>query len=252
MKTILASIKPDTFVICDSIATRNDLFTFMPFLDPEKVSVIHLAAGEHFYRCNDANQINQVKRKYNIPLEGEYLLALSTLQPRKNFELIIRSFVEMLKAERIKDLSLVLVGADGWDYGRIYKEIEVAGEYIDKIIVTGYVPDEDLAPLYSGAMAFLYPSLYEGFGLPPLEAMQCGTPVITSNNSSLPEVVGDAAITINPRDGEALCQAMLNLYNSTELRLKLSVASIERAKYFNWDKTTRETVAAYRKALSYK
>lgn len=224
----------------------------MPFLEPEKVSVVYLAAGDHFYQCNDSRQINQVRIKYNIPLESDYFLALSTLQPRKNFERIIISFIEMIKAQHVKDLSLVLVGADGWDYERIYKEIKGAGEFADKIIVTGYVPDEDLAPLYSGAMAFIYPSLYEGFGLPPLEAMQCGTPVISSNNSSLPEVVGDAAITINPNDGEALCQAMLNLYNSSELRAKLSAASIERAKCFSWDIATNETVAAYRKALSCK
>jgi glycosyltransferase involved in cell wall biosynthesis len=251
MKTIVDSIKPDTNVICVSNATKNDLFTFMPFLDPDKVSVVCLAAGDHFYRCCDLNRISQTRIKYNIPPESDYLLALSTLQPRKNFERIIRSFVELVKAEHVKDLNLVLVGADGWDYKKIYDEIKGAGELSNKIILTGYVPDEDLAPLYSGAMVFLYPSLYEGFGLPPLEAMQCGTPVITSNNSSLPEVAGHAAIMIDPRDGDGLCQSMLNLYKSHDLREKLSAASIERAKRFSWDKTTRETIDAYRRAFSY-
>lgn len=252
MKTVLNSIKDDTFVICVSEATKRDLLSYMPLLDPEKVFVTYLAAGNHFYPCNDDSQINMVRKKYKIPIEGEYLLALGALQPRKNFERIIRSYIEVIKNEHISDLCLVLVGPDSWDYGGIYSEIKGAGDLAGKIILTGYVPDEDLAPLYSRAMAFLYPSFYEGFGLPPLEAMQCGTPVITSNISSLPEVVGYAGIMIDPNDGDALCQEMLNIYKSSKLRAKLSAASIERAKSFSWDKTTKETFAAYRKALSYK
>lgn len=249
MKHNLGSIKPDTFVFCVSNSTRNDLLNNMPFLDKERVFVVHLAAGEHFYPCKNPVLLESVRRKYSIPLEGEYLLALSTLSPRKNFDRIIKSFVTLLREERIKDLRLVLVGADGWEYKEIYKEIEAAAELRDKVILTGYVPDEDLAPLYSGAMAFVYPSLYEGFGLPPLEAMQCGTPVITSNNSSIPEVVGNAGIMINPRDGDALCQAMLDIYRSADVRMQLSALAIARAREFSWQKTTMQTIEAYQKAL---
>lgn len=249
MNSILESIKPDTFVICVSEATRQDFLTYMPFFDPARASVIHLAAGNHFYCCTDELRMQQIRHKYKIPTESRYLLGLSTLQPRKNFERLIKSFIKLVKQEHIKDLYLVLAGANGWNYDRIYKVVEFAGEFADKIILTGYVPDEDLAPLYSGALTFFYPSLYEGFGLPPLEAMQCGTPVITSNNSSLPEVVGDAAIMIDPKDEDALCQAMLDVYSNESLREMLSEASIERAKLFGWGETTRETLGAYERAL---
>lgn len=251
MNAILDSIKPDTFVTCDSEATKQDFMTCMPFFDPAMVSVIYLAAGSEFHCCTDEIRIQQIRQKYEIPAESRYFLALSTLQPRKNFERIIKSFVQLQQQENIQDLFLVLVGANGWSYDQIYKEVDSAGELAGKIILTGYVPDEDLAPLYSGAIAFLYPSLYEGFGLPPLEAMQCGTPVITSNNSSLPEVVGDAAVMIDPRDEDAICQAMLDICNDEGLRQRLSVLSIERAKTFDWDKTTSETLKAYKKALQF-
>lgn len=252
LKKILASITENTFVTCVSESTKNDLLSHMPMLAPDRVSVVYLAADDHFYPCRDCKLIEIIKSKYNIPLESDYFLALSTLQPRKNFDVIIKSFIKILRAEKIKHLKLVLVGANGWNYDKIYKEIIKSGELGKSIILTGYVPDDDLAPLYSGATAFLYPSLYEGFGLPPLEAMQCGTPVITSNNSSLPEVVGDAAIMIDPNDVDSLCQSMLDLYKSSKLRSDMSLASIERAKYFDWNITTRETIDAYRKAINNK
>jgi glycosyltransferase involved in cell wall biosynthesis len=222
----------------------------MPFFDPARASVVYLAAGSNFYCCKDQELIAQTGKKYRIPVGSPYFMALSTLNPNKNFERIISSFIRIVKENPMKDLHLVLVGASGWNSERIFKEAENSGEIAKRIILTGYVADEDLAPLYSGALAFLFPSLYEGFGLPPLEAMKCGTPVITSNNSSLPEVVGDAAITINPRDEDALCQAMLDIYKNDPLRKKLSALSLERAKMFDWEKTTRESIAAYKQALS--
>jgi glycosyltransferase involved in cell wall biosynthesis len=118
-----------------------------------------------------------------------------------------------------------------------------------RIVLTGYVDDADLAPLYRGATAFVYPSLYEGFGLSQLEAMQCGTPVIASNTSSMPEVVGDAGILVDPRDGDALCQAMLDLCRDAPMRARLSERSLARAARFTWERTTREALAAYRAAL---
>jgi glycosyltransferase involved in cell wall biosynthesis len=250
MKIILGSIKPDTFVTCVSESTRQDFLAYMPSFAPARASVVYLAAGGNFYCCQDQELIAQTGRKYRIPVGSPYFMALSTLNPNKNFERIINSFIRMVKENPLKDLHLVLVGASGWNSERIFKEAENSGEIAKRIILTGYVADEDLAPLYSGALAFLFPSLYEGFGLPPLEAMKCGTPVITSNNSSLPEVVGDAAITINPRDEDALCQAMLDVYKSEPLRKKLSALSLERAKMFNWEKTTRESITAYKQALS--
>ena len=146
-------------------------------------------------------------------------------------------------------LNLVLVGTKGWDFDRIFKEIEGAKELSGRIITTGFVPDGDLAPLYSAAMMFVYPSLYEGFGLPPLEAMQCGVPVVTSNTSSLPEVVGDAGIMVSPKDGEALSQAMLDLYRDGKKRTALSAQGLLRSKLFSWKKCADQTVEAYRRAI---
>ena len=119
-----------------------------------------------------------------------------------------------------------------------------------RIVITGYVPDEDLAALYSGAMVFVYPSFYEGFGLPPLEAMQCGVPVIVSNTSSLPEVVGDAGILVDPKDGDAICQGILNIYRDNILKMQMTANSLKNAERFSWKRCAEETLAAYRTSLS--
>jgi glycosyltransferase involved in cell wall biosynthesis len=161
----------------------------------------------------------------------------------------IRTFARMVDQQNIKDLSLVLVGTKGWLYDEIFEELSRNAALKDRIIVTGFAANEDLAALYSGAVAFVYPSLYEGFGLPPLEAMQCGVPVITSNTSSLPEVVGEAGIMVSPTDEDALCQSMLDIYNSDSLQQTMSLKSIEQAKKFSWEKCMRETIDAYKTAL---
>jgi glycosyltransferase involved in cell wall biosynthesis len=141
------------------------------------------------------------------------------------------------------------VGAKGWRDEGIYAAIEDAGVVRDQIILPGYVADADLAPLYSGALAFVYTSLYEGFGLPPLEAMQCGVPVVTANTSSLPEVVGDCGLTVDPADADALSQAMLDLHRSAPLRAELAQKGLARSRHFTWDRCVHDTVAAYRAAV---
>lgn len=248
---IVARLDADTFIICVSQSTKNDLLMIKPELDPNKVFVIPLAAGEQFEPCLDLARIRSIKMKYGIPPDSRYLLSVSTLEPRKNIDQTIRSFIRLCRQEKVADLCLVLVGPKGWDYDKIFTEIEGADAIKNNIILTGFVPDEDLSPLYSGALVFTYPSLYEGFGLPPLEAMQCGTPVITSNTSSLPEVVGDAGIMIDPNDADALDHAIFSIYSDRSLRTKLSVKSCHRAKQFSWQRNLRETIDAYKKALDY-
>lgn len=246
---VLKSIDNDTWVTCISQATKNDLCNYLPSLDPAKVFVTHLGASELFYQCQDQDTIDKVRTKFSMP-DGQYVLSLSTLEPRKNISQTIRCFTRIIREGNIKDLSLVLVGTKGWDFDAIFNEIAASAEIRERIIVTGYVPDQDLAPLYSGAMMFVYPSYYEGFGLPPLEAMQCGVPVITSNTSSLPEVVGEAGIMVDPEDGDVLCQAMLGIYNSTELRHKMSADSLAQAKKFSWKKCAEQTIDVYKAALA--
>ena len=244
---IIRSIRPDDWVIAISESTKNDFCDFLKF-DPSRVFVTPLAASEMFYRCTDTGKNAAVRKRYHIP-EGPYVLSLCTLEPRKNIDHTIRCFVRTIREQRIDDLNLVLVGTKGWDFDRIFAEITDAPEMKNRIIVTGYIPDEDLASLYSDAMMFVYPSIYEGFGLPPLEAMQCGVPVITSNTSSLPEVVGDAGIMVAPDDGDALCQAFWKLYRDSSLRERMSAKSLERARQFSWEKCAQDTVGAYRAAL---
>lgn len=248
MTSIVSSIDKNTHVLCVSNHTRYDLLNYTKNIDHNKVHVIHLAADDRFYKSDNPAAVSYIYGKYNIPADKKYLLTLSTFMPRKNFPRTIRCFVNLLKETKIKDLCLVVVGAVEWDYEEILYAVEQAKEFRKNIIIAGYVPDEDLAPLYSGATAFLYLSMYEGFGLPPLEAMQCGTAVITSNRSSLPEVVGDAGIMVDPLDDEAICSAMLEVYSSSTLRERLERMSLDRAKMFSWEKYGSQMIAAYHQA----
>ncbi|MEG4025771.1 glycosyltransferase family 1 protein [Microcoleus sp. S13C4] len=248
-KKTLASISQKDWVICISHSTKNDLCNYLK-IDASRVFVTHLAAEPTvFYPCGDAEKLASTRRKYGIP-DAPYILSLGTLEPRKNLDGAIRSFAKLIEEQNIKDLYLVLVGTPGWKYDKIMAEVSQQKILKDRIIFTGYVPESDLAALYSSALAFVYPSFYEGFGLPPLEAMQCGVPVITSNTSSLPEVVGEAGIMVDPKDTDALCHSMLEIYNKSSLRESMSLKSLAQAKLFSWQRCTQETIAAYRTALS--
>ncbi|KUJ57285.1 glycosyltransferase family 4 protein [Chryseobacterium aquaticum] len=249
IKNIIASIGKDGFAICVSENTKKDLLAFAPDLNPKNIFVSLLAASkEHFYACDDDDKFSIIKKKYNLP--DKYFLSVGTLEPRKNVDHVIRTFLKVIKENDINDLGLVLVGAKGWNYDKIFSEYENALEFKDKIIITGRVPDEDLASLYSHAHSFYYLSLYEGFGLPPLEAMQCGVATVTSNTSSLPEVVGDAGIMLQPNDVESLCETMLNLYKNEELRSFYAQRGLERSKMFSWEKSANEHIEIYKKIIS--
>lgn len=217
-------------IIADSQSTKDDIVKYYYF-DPDRISVIHLAA-DPAYKPAKIKEINRVKKRYGI--KGKYILSLGTKEPRKNLAGAVSAF-RLLK-DTHPDLQLIIVGRYGWGTP---PEFESEG-----IIETGFAPDEDLPPLYSGAEAFLYPSLYEGFGLPVLEAMSCGTPVVTSNVSSLPEVTGTAGILVDPKDVTAIATGIKKALKSKE---KLSAASLKRAARFTWEKTARETLSVYEK-----
>lgn len=246
---VIGSISPEAWVLCNSEATKNDLCNQIQ-IDPARVFITYWAAApEMFYRCSDPKELASARARYNIP-DGPYILSLNTLEPRKNISQVVRAFVRLVAEQNISDLNLVLVGMKGWLYENILEEIAAQDELKDRIVVTGYVADEHLAALYSGAMAFVFPSFYEGFGLPPLEAMQCGVPVITSNTSSLPEVVGDAGFMFNPNDTDGFCDAVFQLYRSASLRDSMSLKSLAQARKFSWQKCVAETIAAYKAALA--
>ncbi len=242
---LVRRICPGDHVITISQSAKTDFCGYTGFAE-DRVHVIPWAADRQLFQpCRDSEQIERVRVKYGIS-EGPYLLSVCTFEPRKNLVHVVRAFVELLYSHpEVDDLSLVLVGGNGWMFEPILAELKGIVVPKGRIVTTGFVPDGDLAPLYSGALAFLYLSRYEGFGLPPLEAMQCATPVITSNTSSLPEVVGDAGILLSPDDQDGLCQAMLNFYAHPSEREAAAKRSLERALEFSWVKNICQTVAVY-------
>ena len=235
-------------VICISEFTKQEFCEYTG-MSAARVVVVPLAAVESCRPVTDPEAIAATRASLGIP-SGRYFLSLAAPQPRKNLTHLIRSFFRLLAEKRLADTYLVIAGAMelGWMYRDVLAAAQSAPAYRSRLIFTGYVPEEALPALYSGAVAFVFPSLYEGFGLPALEAMACGTPVIASNTSSLPEVVGDAGLLIDPRDQDGLCHAMLNVLNDAALRRSLHGKGRERALAFSWKKCAAETVAALRSA----
>jgi len=248
VRRALARIRPEDWTLCISEATRRDLLEFRSDLDPGRVVVTPLAAAAHFRPCPDPAERTRVREKYGLP-EAPYILSLCTLEPRKNIEGVVAAFGRLAGRGALGDAHLVLAGTAGWKYGAVTESLERLGGLRDRVTVTGFVDDGDLSALYSGATMFIYPSRYEGFGLPVLEAMQCGVPTITSDNSSLPEVVGEAGLMVPAEDGEALDAAVLRLWDDGALRSELGRRALARAATFSWGRTVEATVAVYRKAL---
>ena len=246
----MRSLRPSDHVHCISESTRNDLLNYLPHLDPSRVFVASLAAEPTvFHAVFDAQAKQTARDRYGIA-DGPYLLSVCTLEPRKNIDAVVRAFGRVAAERGMADLQLVLVGARGWNTARIDQAVQAAGGARGRVIVTGFVPDGDLAPLYGGATAFVYPSLYEGFGLPPLEAMACGVPVLTSNTSSLPEVVRDAGLMVDPADVDGLAQAMLTLVRDDGLRRELARRAVARAATFSWPRCVGRVVAEYSRAVA--
>lgn len=235
---IIRGINKETYYFAISEWTKKDFIKFVPAIDGNKITVTHLAASEEFYQCKDSFLISQIMKKYNIPENSKYIFSLCSIEPRKNLIFAVKNFIEFIKKNNINDMYFVLGGAHwGFFVEKLNDVVNDLAQYKDKIIRAGYVDDKDLAPLYSGAFCFIYPSIYEGFGLPPLEAMQCGCPVITSNATSLPEVINGAGIMINPENSDELISALEKFYNNTALRQEYALKGINRAKEFSWDKT---------------
>lgn len=246
----LALIQPSDTVICISESCRQDLLSHYPQIRPEQCRVTLLGASGNFYPVQDAGRIEATLERYSIPKRSSYLLSVCTLAPHKNLKQVIKSFLAMVEEEGMEDLNLVLTGTNGLQHEQIREMLEAYPQLKRRVIFTGYVNDEDLAPLYSGALGFVFASLYEGFGLPILEAMQCGTPVISSNTASMPEVGGDAVLYTDPRDGETLSQHMLNLYENDTLRGDLKTKGLEQAAKFSWRRCAEETWVTYQQVLT--
>lgn len=219
--------------------TKKDFLQYIPELKSEQITVTPLACADSFKPCSKEDTIKSLK-KYGLPTDKKYVFSLCSLEPRKNLVRAVKTFIEFIKKNNIDDIVFILGGGHWKEFiGKLDQEINNLGNYKDKIIKAGYIDDEDLAPLYSGAQWFVYTSQYEGFGLPPLEAMACGCPVISSNNSSLPEVVGNAGIMVDYDSDEQHIKAYENYYFNTELCAQMRLKGLERAKQFSWDKTVK-------------
>ena len=239
-RTLGASLNGADHYFFDSVHARYDFLRYFPIIDKNKCSVAYLAASDNFYNCTEEAKIEKAKQKYGIPSNKPYIFSLCTLQPRKNLVHAVRCFAKFIRKNQIDDLYFVL-GGGHWEAFIQTLEQEL-GELVckDRIIKTGYIDDEDLSPLYSGAALTVYVSLYEGFGLPILEAMQCGCPVIASDRTSMPEVLGDTGILVDPQDPVALVAAYEKFYFDAKFREQCKVAAMKRAALFSWEKCAAE------------
>lgn len=247
---ILNSIDPKTdWVVCNSEYTRQEFCEYTKF-PLKKTFVTPLGVDKSFYPVQDKDTIQSAKIKYGIPEESYFLCLASQLEPRKNILHLVESFINLIRENPNLQINLILAGSLRHRREELDRARQIYPKFGQRIILTGYVSDNDLVSLYSGATAFIFPSLYEGFGMPLLEAMQSGVPVISSNATSLPEVAGDAAILIHPKDKDALCQAMINIINDQSLRSQLIQKGFAQASKFSWERCTQETVEIYKEIMS--
>jgi glycosyltransferase involved in cell wall biosynthesis len=226
------SAKKASLIFTISNSSKNDILKEYQ-LPSNRVVVTHLGVKQD----NKDTKVKDIKNKYKI--EGDYILFVGTLQPRKNIERLIEAFSKIDN----KDLKLVIVGKKGWQYEAILAAPEKYG-ISSKVMFLDFVPDEDLVGLYSEALCYVLPSLYEGFGLPILEAMKYGCPVITSNVSSMPEAGGDAALYVNPEDVSDITKKLDELTSNEKLRKELIEKGYEQVKKFSWEKTAKQTLEA--------
>jgi glycosyltransferase involved in cell wall biosynthesis len=233
-----------TCVLADSAATRRDLLHY--YRVPEsKITVVYPGCDESLTPVTDPALLAAVRARYGIP--GPYLLYVGTLHPRKNLGALINAFASGFYSPAphlrslFSDLYLVLAGQKGWLYDDVFAQVQRLN-LGERVLFTGYVPDTDLPALLSGALAFVYPSLYEGFGLPVLEAMACGTPVICSNVSSLPEMAGDAALLVDPRDVDDMADAIAQLMADEGLRRELVDRGFRQISKFSWQRSADQVL----------
>ena len=232
-------------IITISESTKRDIVRVLG-IPEEKITVIPLGFDKKMQTKVSRDEITKVKKKYSLP--EKYLLHIGTLEPRKNLDFLIDVFSEVI-ANGDNKLGLVITGKKGWYYEGLFEKVKNLS-LEDRVIFTGYIDEEDKAAIYQGARIFTFPSIYEGFGLPPLEAMAAGIPVISSDTSSMPEVIGDAGILISPYDREAWAKAILEVDSDENLRKKMISKNLLQVEKFSWDKTAQKTIEIYSKVLN--
>ena len=231
-------------VLADSEATRADLIALLG-VPPEKVQVLYSGVHPRFCPRPEPDETARLRARYGLG-DAPYVLSVGTLQPRKNYVRLIRAFVQLTNQPTNQPTNqltnqLVIAGGRGWLYEETLAE---AGKYPDRVRILGFVDDGDLPALYRNAALFVFPSLYEGFGLPVLEAMACGVPVVCSNASSLPEVAGDAALLVDPLDTDGLTMAMARVLEDPDLRRGMIARGLEQAARFTWERAALQLLTA--------
>jgi glycosyltransferase involved in cell wall biosynthesis len=228
-------------VVVISRSVRDELVHCLG-VPEEKIRVVYPGISERYQPQDQSAAAGYISDKYGTP--RRYLATVGTVHPRKNLRLLVQVLRILRESGRL-DCTLLVAGAKGWKNSQLYGEIQAAGLTEQEIKFLGYVPDEDLPFFYAGAQLFLFPSLYEGFGIPPVEAMACGTPVVSSNAGSLPEVLGDAAILESPDSPERTAEAVMEGLANEELRRTLRARGINRSREFCWERSAGQLLGAF-------
>lgn len=230
-------------IIAVSEATKRDLMRLYG-VEKSRITVVHEAAAPHFAPPS-ADQVERVRIRYSLP--DRYMLRVGTIEPRKNLERLLEAMHQLRKGGEVP--SLVIVGSKGWLYQGFFRRLDELA-LGDLVHLPGYIPDADLAAVYGGATLAVEPSLYEGFGLPVLEAMACGVPVVCSRTSSLPEVGGEAARYFDPCDVSSMAHVILTVWRDAVLRDAMRQAGLARATRFSWERAAQETMTVYQSVLA--
>ena len=251
-RCIPISFKKAAHIIAVSDSTRRDILRqYKKIVPAEKVTATLLAVGDEFHAPEEGQESTRVKANSILKLDSQpYILAVGVLQPRKNLISLLDAFALMKLGTKATGHKLVIVGKRGWNNSALDEKWESLPETVRQdIVFAGYVADADLPTLYGGADVFCYPSLYEGFGLPVLEAMACGCPVICARTSSLPEVVGDAGVLLAPTDSDAWARALEKILASPQVRQRWRERGLVQAREFNWKKTAEQTLEVYNQVI---
>lgn len=247
-RLVSAAARRAEAIIADSECSKRDIVRLLG-MPPERVHVIYLAGDERFRPVEDVTHLEAIRRKYSLP--ERYVLYLGGFDQRKNLATLLQAFAHLRKALGDKYQLAIAGELPAQDTPFFPHPRRLAWEVgLEKgVIFIGWVSEEDKPALYSAATLFVFPSLYEGFGLPVLEAMACGTPVIASNAASLTEVVGDGGLLVEPQDVDALAEAMIAVLTDSRLRASLRQRGLEQARRFSWERTARETLGVYREMM---
>jgi len=230
-------------ILADSQATQTDIIASLG-VPESRVTVVHLAAHARFKPMSPIES-EHIVAQYGLP--PGYLLFVGTLEPRKNLPGLLRAY-RMIRDTKVTSVPLVIVGGKGWLFSEVYECLDEL-RLKEHVVFVHEVPDSHLPALYNAASLLVTPSFYEGFGLPALEAMSCGTPVIVANRASLPEIVGEAGVLVDPEDPKDIVEGMTRLLTNEELRERISRAGLNQAARFSWEKTARATLTVYRNVL---